>query len=422
MKKLNFFFPTIMIFCLLFSTVKISAINYLITFSGSGASSVVESVLVQNITKGTSVIVPAGYNLRLTDTSTAIKLINGNLSELTVSPNPFTDHAIVTFFAKQAGNTQIDVFGLDGKKIMSTKKDLMTGNHNFGLDLPAGVYFIHLQGLGFNYTTKIISQAIHTSKAAIIYNGFEPSKSSPQKTQVPLETSMLYAANDHIIYKGISGIYATIVADVPTEDKNINFEFVGCTDANGNNYTITNVGGQIWMTENLRSTIYCIGGGTISQVSTMGSWSALTSSAYAIYENIGSNEPIYGKLYNGYAAINPNNICPCGWHVPTDNDWTIFSTNLGGDETAGAKLKITGTSFWINPNNGTNNVGFSALPAGGRGNLGYFGELGSTAYFMTKTLLTDPNYLYVRSIGSGAAIYRTDSSKKFGGSVRCLKD
>ncbi|HRZ97007.1 MAG TPA: T9SS type A sorting domain-containing protein, partial [Paludibacter sp.] len=246
MKKLNFFFPTIMIFCLLFSTVKIIAINYLITFSGSGASSVVESVVVQNLTQGTSVVVPAGFNLRLTDTSTDIDLIYSDLSEMVVTPNPFTNHAMVTFFAKQACNTQIDVFGLDGKKILSAKKDLMTGNHKFGLDLPAGLYFIHIQGLGFSYTTKIISQAINTSKAAIIYNEIQPSKSSPQKVQAPLETSMLYAANDRIIYKGISGIYATIVADVPTEDKNINFEFVGCTDADGNNYPVTNVGGQIW--------------------------------------------------------------------------------------------------------------------------------------------------------------------------------
>jgi uncharacterized protein (TIGR02145 family) len=138
------------------------------------------------------------------------------------------------------------------------------------------------------------------------------------------------------------------------------------TDYDGNVYPTVRIGTQLWMAKNLRTTRLKFGG-TIQIVTDNTAWSNLTTPGYCWYNNDeAANKETYGALYNWY-TIATTNLCPAGWHVPTDDDWEVLTTYLGGYNIAGDKLKEAGTAHWANPNTGaTNETGFSALPGGSR--------------------------------------------------------
>ena len=129
--------------------------------------------------------------------------------------------------------------------------------------------------------------------------------------------------------------------------------------------------------------------GTVSTVR-----QGLTTGAYTIYANeasSGVNATNYGFLYNWYAAagiiINggspTKNICPTGWHVSTDTEWTTLTTSLGGESVAGTLMKKN-DALWTT-NTGTNTSGFSALPGGNRFFDGSFFGIINSAWFWSAT-------------------------------------
>ena len=155
------------------------------------------------------------------------------------------------------------------------------------------------------------------------------------------------------------------------------------TDADNNVYHAVKIGNQVWMKENLKTTKYCNGDVIPNKVdnnSWMGSYS---SGAWSYYNNDSTNNAIYGKLYNWWAATDSRNICPCGWHLPTYDDWNILINYLGGSTVAGSKLKESGTTHWLSPNSDATNItGFTAVGGGGRGGvIGNFLNLGNYSYF-----------------------------------------
>ena len=111
------------------------AFSYYITFTGSGAGTTVDSVVVQNLYQGTRLKVPAGTQLRLYDVETSVNEMNTITDFACVYPNPLTDNATYSFVAKNDGNTQISVFGLDGKKVTGLDINLSQGKHSFQLSL-----------------------------------------------------------------------------------------------------------------------------------------------------------------------------------------------------------------------------------------------------------------------------------------------
>ena len=157
------------------------------------------------------------------------------------------------------------------------------------------------------------------------------------------------------------------------------------TDIDGNIYNSVTIGNQVWMAENLKTTKYQ-NGEAIPNVTDDTEWSNLVTGAYSDYNNDPSNSDTYGRLYNWYAVDDSRNICPSGWHVPNYSEWTTLENYLGGYLVAGGKLKETGTTHWSSPNTGaTNETGFTALPAGGRGsNPGDFIYLGERAVWWTS--------------------------------------
>lgn len=165
----------------------------------------------------------------------------------------------------------------------------------------------------------------------------------------------------------------------------------------GKTYKIAIIGKQVWMTENLA---YKPSGGN-----------------YWAYGNNNNNVAKYGYLYDWYTA---KNVCPTGWRLPNDAEWSQLVNLAGGKDSAGIKLKAK--IGWIKNGNGTDDYDFSALPGGYRAPNGFFEEAGSTGNWWSsaETGATDAWYRTMHFNGSN--VPRNLTSKSWGFSVRCVRD
>ena len=194
------------------------------------------------------------------------------------------------------------------------------------------------------------------------------------------------------------------------------------TDSEGNIYKTIQIGTQVWMAENLKTTRYR-NGDPIPNIIGDGEWSGLNTGAYC-YENF-----IYGYFYNWYAVNDSRSIAPAGWHVPTEAEWTILTNFLGGENIAGSKLKETGIIHWMELNDdATNESGFTALPGGYRRSFyskyeGSFEPQGRTGSWWSSTE-SDKLSAWTRSAHyfNIKVADKSSIAKTFGISVRCLKD
>jgi uncharacterized protein (TIGR02145 family) len=199
-------------------------------------------------------------------------------------------------------------------------------------------------------------------------------------------------------------------------------------DADGNVYTSVIIGTQTWMAENLKTTKYN-DGSEIPYI--IDEWAFLTTDAYCWYNNDSTtNKNVYGALYNWY-AVNKGKLCPEGWHVPSDSEWTVLTDYLGGESTAGGRLKEIGTSHWRDQSVGaTNDSGFTALTGGYRDSgpdtpshpVALFWNLTLSGYWWTSTS-KDEFFAWFRDINSSnSKLSRGNFPYRTGFSVRCLKN
>jgi len=398
-------------------SIPASAFEYNITFTGSGASTIMDSVVVHNLSKSTKVTVPAGMQLQLYYVESSVDELDAASGSAFVYPNPTTDNATFTFTAKNGGNTQIAVYKLDGTKITSLDVDVPQGKNSFQLSLPTGMYLIQAKGNNFSYTAKTIFISAISSRPRISFIG-NGANSKPQRVPAPV-VKLQYSIGDQLLYKGYSGNYCTIVTDKPADSKTTDFKFVECTDVDGNHYVVVHIGNQSWMAENLRY---------LPSVTSPGICS-YTTPCYNVYGYNGTditaakataNYTTYGVLYNWEAA---KAAIPAGWHLPTDAEWKKLTNFLGGSFEAGAKLKETGTMHWFRDNSlTTNESGFSAIPGGVRNFDGSFLEIGDYSIWWSATE-DIPSNAWSRSVGyRDSGVYEGSYIKKLGFSVRCVKD
>jgi uncharacterized protein (TIGR02145 family) len=219
----------------------------------------------------------------------------------------------------------------------------------------------------------------------------------------------------------ILGVFSMLTYNCKKDDSNYSSNTV--KDADGNTYHTVTIKGQTWMVENLKVTQYNDGSGAIQNV-TDNTWGGLTTSAYCWYNNDISNKATYGALYNWY-AVNSGKLCPTGWHVPTDGEWSTLITNLGDSTTAGGKLKEAGTTHWVTPNTGADNSsGFTALPGGSHYTNGLFYLNGKYGWYWSSTEISSTSTAawHEYMIYNTSAITRTSGSKSLGFSVRCIKN
>jgi uncharacterized protein (TIGR02145 family) len=200
------------------------------------------------------------------------------------------------------------------------------------------------------------------------------------------------------------------------------------SDNDGNTYKTVYIGTQQWMAENLKTAKYK-DGTAIPYVTDNTEWQNNTTGAWSYYNNDAANNTKYGKLYNWYAVsptTNGNkNVCPTGWHVPTDAEWTVLIDYLGGETFAEGKMKEVGTTNWNTPNIGATNTSlFTALPGGYRYWGGDYGDIGNVGHWWSSSaLINTDNASSIDLLGyNGVADRKYSYRKECGLSVRCIKD
>jgi uncharacterized protein (TIGR02145 family) len=221
-----------------------------------------------------------------------------------------------------------------------------------------------------------------------------------------------YATNSVGTSYGSENIFSTTVIDI-----------------DGNIYHIVTIGTQLWMVENLKTTRYR-DGNTIANITDNITWATQTEGAYCWYNNDIANKDTYGALYNWLAVMDNRNLCPEGWHIPSDTEWKTLEvfegmtqaqadgTGLRGTD-QGTRLKSN--TGWNNNGNGTNTSGFSALPGGLRDSN--TGDYVSAGDFGSWWSTSDNIYPWLRYMSCyDTRIYRGTYNKTEGYSVRCIKD
>ena len=198
----------------------------------------------------------------------------------------------------------------------------------------------------------------------------------------------------------------------------------------GYDYATVQIGGQCWFAENLRATESA--NGESLEAGTPSTWPGYQNGtgAWAYPNNHPLEEVVFGLLYNWFATVQGDGICPSGWHLPSDEEWKDMETHLGipgseldsfGWHGANQGTELKAVAEW----DGTDMHGFAALPSGGmHADQGHAGSFGSEVWFWTSTTLpADSGKAMFRSFSSGESrVNRHHTFKNHGASVRCLKD
>jgi uncharacterized protein (TIGR02145 family) len=443
MKKLLFL---IIIFCAL----KANAQEYLISFAGTGESSSVSTVKVENLMSGVSLNINGSDILRLTIVTEVNSIYDKQSSELKIYPNPMTDNSTLEIFPPVTGNAVISVLDMTGKQITQIQSHLENLKQAFRLSgLKNGFYLVNVKGNNYQFSGKLFSNGksngtISIEKVNNITQAVEQKveKTDNKGTQATID--MAYTTGDRLKFTGISGNYSTVITDIPASNKTITFNFIACTDGDNNNYPVVEIGSQVWMAENLKTTKYKDGSTAIPLVTDGASWVALTTPAYCWQSNDeASYKATYGALYNWY-TVSTGNLCPTGWHAPTDYEWTTLENylidngyNYDGTTTGNKIAKALGsTTLWnYDSNTGTvgntdypakrNATGFTALPGGYRFDNGYYFAIGNCCIWWSATADDGTIYAGARDIGyvnfDHFSLLRIGPAKPNGISVRCVQ-
>jgi uncharacterized protein (TIGR02145 family) len=420
----------LMLMIFAFAGLKSSAQNYLISFAGSGQSINVTSVIAQNLSTGSTLSLNGNDILRLSGTDGIIKPVGCNLPALRVYPNPMTNSSTLEIIPPVSGEAIVSVYSVTGEVILQLCTNLEPSGQEFRLGgLKSGFYLIHVKGNAYQSSSKLFVNVENEGELKLekVSSGKESALVNAQKKNFSDGISVMdmqYKSGERLKFTAVSGDYSTVLTDIPTSDKTISFDFITCTDGDNQHYPVVKIGNQTWMAANLRTTRYRNGEliGTTSpdtldvsvEVEPKYQWAA---------EGIEGKAEVYGRLYTGYTIFDNRKICPEGWKVPDDADWTILTNYLGGARLSIDKLKETTTDHWYSPNtSATNESGFTGLPSGIRYYNGSFFETGSTSNWWSSTKY-DTNKAWSRSIniwdaGVAAHYYFLN----FGFSVRCLQE
>lgn len=196
-------------------------------------------------------------------------------------------------------------------------------------------------------------------------------------------------------------------------------------DIEANTYPTVGIGAQCWTAVNLRTTMYN-DGTPIPHEPASTDWGTLITPAFCWYnDNIGNASP-FGALYNWYVvdtlSNGGKNVCPAGWHVPSESEYAEMINYLGGENLAGIKLKEAGNVHFLSSNEtATNLSGFTAMPAGYRVNTSFY-EKGYYAQYWTTTPSNATQSFFVDIEYDGEYAYLSDQNKNRGNSIRCVKD
>lgn len=429
MRKILFFIFSVVFYGSLYAQ------PFEISFSGSGASTQIDSVKVSNLNLNSTLLLSGNDILVLDQLLGQNSEVMAGHKEIKVFPNPFSQYCFVSFKAASESKTMVEISGTDGKTILKSEYLFASENAQCKIEnLPQGLYFLKIITGSNIYTAKMLSIYQGNQQPGINFlSGFDINENhldnlkQTEKKNVFQNKSgsyhyMTYHPGEILLFIAYSGNFSTVVPLIATQTQVLDFLFVPCADADSNHYPVVHTGGQTWMASNLKTTHYR-NGDTIQHVSSAAQWPTMATGAFCNYNNSPDSVQTWGRLYNWYAANDNRKIAPSGWRVPDKSDFSKLANNLGGTLICGGKLKETGDHHWIAPNNGaTNESGFTALPTGSRVTSGSFQSCGTFAPFWTNsTDLYQTQFGVYNWLGFTTNEFRQESIYKIcGNAVRCL--
>jgi uncharacterized protein (TIGR02145 family) len=290
------------------------------------------------------------------------------------------------------------------------------------------------------------SHSLASGYCKLQYNGQNNTITEAFKTGNAVNNFM-FNPGDHLKLTAFSSLGQQVITSVPSEDQTYHFNYAGdpcpgtptVTDIDGNVYNTVLIGSQCWMKENLRTTTYR-NGTAIPNVPDPFYWEYSAEGAYVWFDNNSAWKEKYGALYNWLAISDSGMLCPEGWHVPTDEEWTILTDFLGGTGSPyGSELKscrqenspyggscITDQhprwNFHSYGIYGTNDYGFSGVPGGSRVFDGFFQSQGTIGSWWTST-----EHLSIYGWGRSLTYFNDEvtvtlAKLRNGFSVRCLRN
>ena len=435
-------FPVLMIM----ATFETYAQNYQVGFAGTGASTTIDSVKVENLSQCTSLTLAGTDTLNLNAT-VGINEPRNNETGVTIYPNPAPGDCSIKFEATSATSLNIGLYNMDGKEAVKRTEMIQRGRHLFRLyDIQGGIYILKIESDKTLYSGKLISTGVATDPPQIKYIGLTGNLNDGPDLPCPTGMKgtarvksfvyMQFNAGDTLKLTGKSGFYRTVNMLFPVQSQTVTFNFVNCTDADGNHYAVVHIGSQLWMQENLKTTKYR-DGSDIPNVPDSAGWANLTTGAWCDYHNLPAEGAYYGHLYNFFAVADSRNICPNGWHVPSTGEWnilekfldnTVDTTALGGTgNVIGRILKEGCNTRWayMDSTYGLNSAGFTALCSNFRSATGAWSLAPGNNHddsFWTATSYNTTAAWYRSLRWCYSDIYSLFPMKKAGQSVRCVKD
>lgn len=221
----------IKLICLInfFTFPKANAQNYLISFAGTGASTTVGTVKVENLMKGTSLTLNGNDILRLTIATGVHSIDNGQSSILKIYPNPMTDNSTLEIYPPVSGDASISIYDMTGKLIAQTQSYIDNFRQDFRLSgFENGYYIINIKGNRYQSSEKLISNgkasgSISIEKINTVDQAVNEKAEITSSKGTKTTTDMEYTIGDRLKFTGISGNYSTVLTDIPTQDKTITF-------------------------------------------------------------------------------------------------------------------------------------------------------------------------------------------------------
>jgi uncharacterized protein (TIGR02145 family) len=363
-------------------------------------------------------------------------------------PNPMDGKTIVSLWTPIKNDILITISDAVGRELINQRFKLEAGSHTFCFyPEKQGLYFLTAQAEEQSQTIKMYNRLPTRSGMELCklqYNG-KTTGSGEFKAMEDLN-GFVFNQGDQLQYTASSTQGSRQIIDSPTMNQTYSFQFgsggIKCpgmptvTDIDGNVYNTVLIGTQCWMKENLKTTTYR-NGTVIPFVWEHNVWPNLTTGAYCWYPYFPTWKDTYGALYNWFATVDSNGLCPTGWHVPTNDEWTSLADYIDPTHLlAGCKLRscrqvnsplsgdcntnehprweedVTSTHTY-----GTDDYGFAGLPGGWRLSCGDCISMGYTGFWWTSDGLVRLIYYY-------DSMFHLSSSfnNACGISVRCLRD
>ena len=298
-----------------------------------------------------------------------------------------------------------------------------TFNYDFGFKTLSGNYWTSTLNGGSEKLPYFLELSYEYDNASLDYNLYSMSKSNGYSVRC------ISSKTNKLINNDLNSVPQPIEKKAAKNLSSNSIKAQGkfgpvISDVDGNSYKTVFIGTQQWMAENLKTSKYN-DGTSIQKNKQINENNKEEIASWYDYNEDSVKSAKFGHLYNWHVVnktTNGNrNICPKGWHVPADKDWTILSNFLGGESIAGIKMKEPNTSNWISSNNENANASlFSSLPSGCLNPNNSYDNIGLNSFFWSSTEYFS-NFAWGRSLDYTKGIFsRVDGVKEMGLSIRCV--